>query len=49
MPDLLDHRTVLVTGIGQAVALGCAARGANAVAADMNPADDTVAATWCWQ
>jgi NAD(P)-dependent dehydrogenase (short-subunit alcohol dehydrogenase family) len=48
MPNLLDHRTVIVTGaatgIGQAFALGCAAQGANVVAADMNPAEETVAA-----
>lgn len=46
--DLLADRTVIVTGaatgIGQAFALGCAAQGARVVAADMNPADDTVAA-----
>lgn len=47
MHDLLTHRTVIVTGaatgIGQAFALGCAQQGANVVAADMNPADETVA------
>ncbi len=46
--DLLAGRTVIVTGaatgIGQAFAVGCAAQGANVVAADMNPADETVAA-----
>jgi NAD(P)-dependent dehydrogenase (short-subunit alcohol dehydrogenase family) len=45
--DLLKDRTIIVTGaatgIGQAFALGCAAQGANVVAADMNPADETVA------
>jgi NAD(P)-dependent dehydrogenase (short-subunit alcohol dehydrogenase family) len=44
--DLLVNRTVIVTGaatgIGQAFALACAAQGANVVAADMNPADETV-------
>jgi NAD(P)-dependent dehydrogenase (short-subunit alcohol dehydrogenase family) len=48
MHDLLTNRTIIVTGaatgIGQAFALGCAAQGANVVAADMNPADETVAA-----
>jgi NAD(P)-dependent dehydrogenase (short-subunit alcohol dehydrogenase family) len=48
MPNLLDNRTIIVTGaatgIGQAFALGCAAQGANVIAADMNPADETVAA-----
>jgi NAD(P)-dependent dehydrogenase (short-subunit alcohol dehydrogenase family) len=48
MHDLLANRTVIVTGaatgIGQAFALGCAQQGANVVAADMNPADETVAA-----
>ncbi len=46
--DLLTGRTIIVTGaatgIGQAFALGCAAQGADVVAADMNPADETVAA-----
>lgn len=46
--DLLAGRTIVITGaatgIGQAFALGCAAQGANVVAADMNPADETVAA-----
>jgi NAD(P)-dependent dehydrogenase (short-subunit alcohol dehydrogenase family) len=46
--DLLKGRTIIVTGaatgIGQAFALGCAAQGADVVVADMNPADDTVAA-----
>jgi NAD(P)-dependent dehydrogenase (short-subunit alcohol dehydrogenase family) len=46
--DLLSGRTIIVTGaatgIGQAFALGCAAQGADVVAADMNPADETVAA-----
>ncbi|GAP34369.1 3-oxoacyl-ACP reductase [Piscinibacter sakaiensis] len=46
--DLLSQRTIVITGaatgIGQAFALGCAAQGANVVAADMNPADETVAA-----
>ncbi|WP_077002643.1 SDR family NAD(P)-dependent oxidoreductase [Variovorax sp. KK3] len=45
--DLLTGRTVIVTGaatgIGQAFALGCAAQGANVVAADMNAADETIA------
>jgi 3-oxoacyl-[acyl-carrier protein] reductase len=44
--DLLTDRTIIVTGaatgIGQAFALGCAEQGANVVAADMNPADETV-------
>ena len=48
MHDLLKNRTVIVTGaatgIGQAFALGCAAQGANVVAADMNHADETLAA-----
>jgi NAD(P)-dependent dehydrogenase (short-subunit alcohol dehydrogenase family) len=48
MHSLLEDRTIVVTGaatgIGQAFALGCAAQGANVVAADMNAADDTVAA-----
>ncbi len=46
--DLLAERTIIVTGaatgIGQAFALGCAARGANVVVADMNDAGETVAA-----
>lgn len=46
--NLLADRTIIVTGaatgIGQAFALGCAAQGANVVVADMNTADETVAA-----
>ena len=46
--DLLTDRTIVITGaatgIGQAFAIGCAAQGANVVVADMNPADETVAA-----
>ena len=46
--DLLTGRTIIVTGaatgIGQAFALGCAAQGAHVVVADMNPADETLAA-----
>ena len=46
--DLLSGRTIIVTGaatgIGQAFAVGAAAQGANVVVADINPADDTVAA-----
>lgn len=46
--DLLTGRTIVVTGaatgIGQAFALGCAAQGADVVLADMNPADQTLAA-----
>ena len=46
--DLLTGRTIIVTGaatgIGQAFAVGAAAQGANVVVADMNAADDTVAA-----
>lgn len=46
--DLLTDRTVIVTGaatgIGQAFAIGCAAQGANVVAADMNDAEETVSA-----
>ncbi|MCA3177795.1 MAG: 3-oxoacyl-ACP reductase FabG [Burkholderiaceae bacterium] len=46
--DLLAGRTVIVTGaatgIGQAFAVGAAAQGANVVVADMNAADETVAA-----
>ena len=46
--DLLAGRTILITGaatgIGQAFAVGAAAQGANVVVADMNPADETVAA-----
>lgn len=45
---LLAGRTVIVTGaatgIGQAFATVCAAHGANVVVADMNAADETVAA-----
>jgi len=45
--DLLTDRTVIVTGaatgIGRAFAVACAEQGANVVAADMNPADETVA------
>lgn len=45
---LLEQKTIIVTGgstgIGQAFALGCAAQGANLVVADMNSADETVAA-----
>ena len=46
--DLLTGRTIIITGgatgIGQAFAIGCAAQGANVVVADMNSADETVAA-----
>jgi NAD(P)-dependent dehydrogenase (short-subunit alcohol dehydrogenase family) len=46
--SLLEGRTIVVTGaatgIGQAFALGCAAQGARLVLADMNPADETLAA-----
>ena len=46
--DLLAGRTIIVTGaatgIGQAFAIGAAAQGANVVVADMNAADETVAA-----
>ena len=46
--DLLAGRTIIVTGaatgIGQAFAIGCAAQGANVVVADMNAADETLAA-----
>ncbi len=46
--DLLAGRTVIVTGaatgIGQAFAVGAATQGANVVVADMNAADETVAA-----
>lgn len=46
--DLLAGRTIVVTGaatgIGQAFAVGAAAQGANVVVADMNAADETVAA-----
>lgn len=46
--DLLTGRTIIVTGaatgIGQAFAVGAAAQGANVVVADMNAADETVAA-----
>lgn len=45
---LLDQRTIIITGaatgIGQAFAVQCASRGANVVVADMNAADETVAA-----
>lgn len=46
--DLLAGRTVIVTGgatgIGQAFAIGAAGQGANVVVADLNGADETVAA-----
>ena len=46
--DLLAGQTVIVTGaatgIGQACAIGAATQGANVVVADMNNADETVAA-----
>jgi NAD(P)-dependent dehydrogenase (short-subunit alcohol dehydrogenase family) len=46
--SLLEGRTIIVTGaatgIGQAFALGCAAQGARLVLADMNLADETLAA-----
>ena len=46
--DLLAGRTIVVTGaatgIGQAFAIGAAAQGANVVVADLNAADQTVAA-----
>jgi NAD(P)-dependent dehydrogenase (short-subunit alcohol dehydrogenase family) len=46
--DLLAGRTIIVTGaatgIGQAFAVGAGEQGANVVAADMNPSDETVAA-----
>ncbi|MGY0195012.1 SDR family NAD(P)-dependent oxidoreductase [Leptothrix sp. BB-4] len=46
--DLLAGRTIIVTGaatgIGQAFAVGAAAQGANVVVADMNTADETIAA-----
>jgi 3-oxoacyl-[acyl-carrier protein] reductase len=46
--DLLSGRTVIVTGaatgIGQAFAVGAAEQGADVVAADLNPATETVAA-----
>jgi len=46
--DLLARRTIIVTGaatgIGQAFAIGCARQGANVVVADINAAQDTVAA-----
>jgi NAD(P)-dependent dehydrogenase (short-subunit alcohol dehydrogenase family) len=46
--DLLSGRTIVVTGaatgIGQAFAIGAAHQGANVVVADMNAADETVAA-----
>ena len=45
--DLLTGRTIIVTGaatgIGQAFAVGCGEQGANVVAADMNPSEETVA------
>ncbi len=45
---LLDQRTIIITGaatgIGQAFAVQCASQGANVVVADMNAADETVAA-----
>ena len=45
--DLLEGRTIIVTGaatgIGQAFAVGCGEQGANVVAADMNPSEETVA------
>ena len=45
---LLSGRTVVITGaatgIGQAFAIACASHGANIVVADMNGADETVAA-----
>ncbi len=48
MDSLLLDRTVIVTGaatgIGQAFAVGCAVAGANVVVADMNLADETLAA-----
>jgi 3-oxoacyl-[acyl-carrier protein] reductase len=46
--NLLPDHTIIVTGaatgIGQAFAVGAAAQGAHVVVADMNPADETVAA-----
>jgi NAD(P)-dependent dehydrogenase (short-subunit alcohol dehydrogenase family) len=46
--DLLAGHTIIVTGaatgIGQAFAIGAAAQGANVVVADINAADETVAA-----
>ncbi|MEW5887596.1 MAG: 3-oxoacyl-ACP reductase family protein [Pseudomonadota bacterium] len=46
--DLLTDRTIIVTGaatgIGRAFAVGCAEQGASVVVADMNAADETVAA-----
>ena len=46
--NLLDQRSIIVTGaatgIGQAFALGCAAQGASVVVADIDPADETMAA-----
>ncbi|GAC1538825.1 MAG: 3-oxoacyl-ACP reductase FabG [Ramlibacter sp.] len=46
--SLLADRTIIVTGaatgIGQAFAVGCAAQGANVVVADINVAEETVAA-----
>lgn len=48
VPPLLAERTIVITGaatgIGQAFAVGCAAQGANVVVADLNAADETVAA-----
>ena len=45
--DLLEGRTIIVTGaatgIGQAFAVGCGEQGANVVAADLNPSEETVA------
>ena len=46
--SLLDGRTIVITGaatgIGQAFAVACATHGANIVVADLNTADETVAA-----
>lgn len=46
--SLLEGRTIVVTGaatgIGQAFSVACAAHGANIVVADLNAADETVAA-----
>jgi NAD(P)-dependent dehydrogenase (short-subunit alcohol dehydrogenase family) len=43
---LLEGRTIIVTGaatgIGQAFAVGCGEQGANVIAADMNPSEETV-------
>ena len=45
---LLEQHTIIITGaasgIGQAFALGAAAQGANVVAVDLGPADETMAA-----